>query len=132
MGETIAGKVSETKANLSAETRDVLNECWKTRNEATGKLPETKDILIEVTCMKQKVECFSWAKEISVTENSETELLLVKVKKIKQKTKFEENWQESFTISMKVERDQVPREAEVLVNDIKMMKKWVPKICCKN
>ena len=121
----------ETEASLSPHTRKVAYECWEQRDKSgfLPKVPEGSEEVIEPTCMKELIEVTTWAKEISAESGSETELLLVKLKKIKQKSKFEEDWQDSITVTMRLERDSVPRDSAVLAREVRIVKNWVMKIC---
>ena len=122
----------EDKENLSDHVREAMNLCWDQR-DSSGKIPTSEGKhQIHIRSIKQVLEAYQWAKEIPYAYGGDkTALLEIKIKKLREKSGNDVNWNECVEIDLELNCESSNREhltGESLAREMIELKEWVERI----
>ena len=122
----------EDKENLSDHVREAVNLCWDKR-DSSGKIPTPEGKhQIHIRSVKQVLEVNDWAKEIPYAYGGDkTALLEIKIKKLRERSDKDANWNECVSIDLELNCEFNKREhltGESLAREMIELKKWVERI----
>ena len=122
----------EDKENLSDHVREAVNLCWDQR-DSSRKIPTAEGKhQIHIRSIKQVLEVNDWVKEIPYAYGGDkTALLEIKIKKLREKSGNDVNWNECVEIDLELNCESINREhltGESLARKMIELKKWVERI----
>ena len=116
------------KEELEKSVRDALNTSWEHR-DISGRIPSlSSNQSITITSIKQVLEKHNWVKEIPfVTASSETAILKVSVKKMREKSGTDTKWNDCLEVDFKLStgNDNDHLDEYVLAKKTMEIKRWI-------